>query len=410
VNIWSAVVHSLSADQRDLLVEGLRSLLRRNWFKRVWIIQEVASARVAEIVCGSESVSASIFTLTLSLLKITPDLHCQPILDIMPGPLQNSSWWAKKRDLYTMLVKFSKSKATDPRDSIYALLGISSDACSTDFLKANYEKNLEDVIFNTTLFLLNFNKLNSPICRFFDWTLPVFLGNLNSLANEVLKCAMNTGHEASVKLLIVRDDVDVNIKVSGQTPLSWAARNRHEAVVKLLLEKGAELETKDKDNSRTPLSWAAENGHEAVVKLLLEKGAELETKDTYGWTLLSWAARNGHEAVVKLLLEKGAELETKDRKYGRTPLSYAARNGHEAVVLLLLEKGAKLETKDTYGWTPLSWAAEIGHEAMVKLLLEKGTELETKDTHGRTPLSYAARNGHEAVVKLLLEKGAKKLQ
>jgi ankyrin repeat protein len=46
---------------------------------------------------------------------------------------------------------------------------------------------------------------------------------------------------------------------------------------------------------------------EAVVKLLLEKGAELETKDKdYGWTPLSWAALGGHEAVVKLLLEKGA--------------------------------------------------------------------------------------------------------
>ena len=49
------------------------------------------------------------------------------------------------------------------------------------------------------------------------------------------------------------------------------------------------------------------------MKLLLEKGAELETKDEYGQTPLSWAARNGHEAVVKLLLEKGAELETKDK-------------------------------------------------------------------------------------------------
>src|SRR5271168_4182411 len=106
------------------------------------------------------------------------------------------------------------------------------------------EKNLQDVIFDTTLFLLNFNELNSPICRFFDWTLPEFLGNLNLLANEVLKCAMNTGHKASVKLLIVRDNVDVNIKVSGQTPLSWAAEKGHEAVVKLLQEKGVVLETK----------------------------------------------------------------------------------------------------------------------------------------------------------------------
>jgi ankyrin repeat protein len=56
------------------------------------------------------------------------------------------------------------------------------------------------------------------------------------------------------------------------------------------------------------------------VKLLLEKGTELETKDKdYGWTPLSWAASNGREAVVKLLLEKGVVLETKD-KDGRTPL------------------------------------------------------------------------------------------
>ena len=273
VNIWSAVVHSLSADQRNLLVEGLQSLLRRNWFKRVWIIQEVASARVAQIACGGKSVSASIFARTLSLLEITPDPHCEPILDIMPGPLRNSSWWAKKRDLYTMLVKFCKSEATDPRDSIYALLGISSDACDTNFLRADYEKNLQDVIFNTTLFLLNFNELNTPKCSFFDWTLPEFLGNLNLLANEVLKCAMNTRHEAVVELLIVRDDVDVNIEdKEGRTTLSWAAGNGHEAVVKLLLEKGAVLESKDKSDSRTPLLWAAGNGHEAVVKLLREKG------------------------------------------------------------------------------------------------------------------------------------------
>jgi ankyrin repeat protein len=40
------------------------------------------------------------------------------------------------------------------------------------------------------------------------------------------------------------------------------------------------------------------------VKLLLEKGANVESKDDIGHTPLSWAAQNGHEAVVKLLLEK----------------------------------------------------------------------------------------------------------
>jgi ankyrin repeat protein len=90
------------------------------------------------------------------------------------------------------------------------------------------------------------------------------------------------------------------------------------AVVKLLLEKGAAVESKDRDG-RTPLSWAAaQNGHEAVVKLLLEKGkAELESKDKDGRTPLSWAAGNGHEAVVKLLLEGRRARVERLRTVGR---------------------------------------------------------------------------------------------
>jgi ankyrin repeat protein len=39
-------------------------------------------------------------------------------------------------------------------------------------------------------------------------------------------------------------------------------------------------------------------GHEAVVQLLLEKGAELEAKSNSGWTPLLYASENGHLDVV----------------------------------------------------------------------------------------------------------------
>lgn len=444
VNTWSAVAHELSVDQVELLAEGVQSLLCRDWFNRVWIIQEVANAEIAEVVCGSKSVSASVFTLTLSLLKITPHPHCQSILDIMPGALRNSSWWANQRDLYTLLVKFRESKATDPRDSIYALLGISSDACDTDRLKVNYEKDIQDVIFDTVSFLLDFSNLDSLSRRFLVWTLPEFLRNLSSLANEVLKCAINAQQVTLVKLLIIRNDVDINmnvsgqtqLKVSGRTPLSWAAERGHEMVINLLLDKGAELETRDSDRRtalslaagsghavvaklllengadidageyyRTPLYWAAIGGHETVVQLLLEKGAETDIKGRYGRMPLSHAAESGHETVVKLLLENGAELDLRDED-GGTPLLWAAKKGHKAVVKLLLDKGAQPKIMNKFGETPLSWAAATGHEAVVKLLLEKGAELEAKGNGGHTPLHLAAGNGQEEVVKLLLEKGA----
>jgi ankyrin repeat protein len=77
-----------------------------------------------------------------------------------------------------------------------------------------------------------------------------------------------------------------------------------------LLRNGHNLDSKD-SNSRTPLSYATRYEHKAVVELLLEKGAKLGTKDNFGLTPLSWAVEKGHKAVVKLLLEKGAKLETK---------------------------------------------------------------------------------------------------
>jgi hypothetical protein len=53
------------------------------------------------------------------------------------------------------------------------------------------------------------------IDRFFDWTLEKFFENLKSLANEVLKCAINANRKNIVKLLVVRSNVDIKLKDSN---------------------------------------------------------------------------------------------------------------------------------------------------------------------------------------------------
>jgi ankyrin repeat protein len=221
---------------------------------------------------------------------------------------------------------------------------------------------------------------------------------------ELLHLVSELGHEAVVKLLLGKGaNVDAADK-DGRTPLSYAAESGHEAVVKLLLEKGANVDAADK-YGRTPLLIAARIGHEVVVRLLLEKGDNVNAVDKDGRTPLSYAAGNGHEAVVKLLLEKQANVNAAD-EYGGTPLLYAAGSGREVVVKLLLEKGANMDAADKYGRTPLLIAARIGHEVVVRLLLEKGADVDVADEDGGTPLLFSAENGHEAVVKLLLEKNA----
>ncbi|OAP55707.1 hypothetical protein AYL99_09859 [Fonsecaea erecta] len=238
------------------------------------------------------------------------------------------------------------------------------------------------------------------------------LNTADEYGRTPLSWAAGNGHETVVKLLLETGKVDLDSRDNeyGRTPLSRAAGNGHETVVKLLLETGkVDLDSRDK-YGRTPLSRAAGNGHETVVKLLLETGkVDLDSRDKYGRTPLSRAAGNGHETVVKLLLETGkVDLDSRD-KYGRTPLSRAAGNGHETVVKLLLETGkVDPDSRDNLcGRTPLSRAAENGHETVVKLLLETGkVDLDSRDNqYGRTPLSRAAENGHETVVKLLLETG-----
>ncbi|KAL5084943.1 hypothetical protein Trisim1_011297 [Trichoderma cf. simile WF8] len=195
------------------------------------------------------------------------------------------------------------------------------------------------------------------------------------------------------------------ILIGNLTDLIIASYHGHSALVKLLIEKGADMEAQD-DDGQTPLSRAAENGHEATVKVLIEKGADVEAMDNDGAVPLWWAAENGHEATVKLLIEKGANIEAKDR-HGQAPLSRAAQNGHEAVVKLLVEKGANIETKDRHGQAPLSWAAEKGHEAVVKLLIERGANIWTKDIYDKTPPSRAAVYGHVGIMMLLLEESGK---
>lgn len=136
------------------LARTLNDLLDRPWFRRIWVVQEAASARGVFFMCGGHAIVARIFFDLAFLLEVLAKNQARAILDVLPGRRAWESWWNQNRELRTLLVKFQNCEATDERDKVYALLGISSDACLGNAFPPDYEKPMQEVVQNTISFLL----------------------------------------------------------------------------------------------------------------------------------------------------------------------------------------------------------------------------------------------------------------
>ncbi|KAI8634254.1 ankyrin repeat-containing domain protein [Xylariaceae sp. FL1651] len=228
-----------------------------------------------------------------------------------------------------------------------------------------------------------------------------------------LSLAVRQGYKIVVQMLLDQGaDVDSRDLTSGATLLSLASRLGHTTIAQFLLDKDAQLNSMD-DTGRTSLSWAASEGQELSTRLLLDAGASIDWSDNYGRTPLSWAASAGCAMTVQLLLNAGADRRSQDKR-GLMPLYYAVYNGHEKVALgeyeaavqLLCSPNTDIEGRDHQGDMLLTTAVRRGHRTMVQLLLDQGANIDSKNSYGDTALTLAAQRGHETIVQLLLDQGA----
>ena len=78
-----------------------------------------------------------------------------------------------------------------------------------------------------------------------------------------------------------------------------AAKHGHLDMVKLFLDKGANIEARC-NNDNTPLLLASRYGHLDMVKLLINEGADIKVRNIYGMRSLDIASIHKHKEVVKL--------------------------------------------------------------------------------------------------------------
>ena len=65
-------------------------------------------------------------------------------------------------------------------------------------------------------------------------------------------------------------------------------------MTKLLINEGADIDLKDSKHSSTPLLYACQNGRTKLVRVLLEKGADINAKSSNGTMAVHFAAQSGN--------------------------------------------------------------------------------------------------------------------
>lgn len=222
--------------------------------------------------------------------------------------------------------------------------------------------------------------------------------------------AIRSGNIEEAEALLAQEPNLVDATKDGQTPLLEALHENQKHIVSLLLDRGADVNVKDKLGV-TALHYAAKQGHAYIAELLLAEGANVDAADWTGETPLHAAVSGGQKDVVVLLLAEGADVNAENEK-GGTALHIAARAAYSEVAEILVAHGADVNARDKgAGRTALHYAAQQGHKEVVELLLAKGADVNALDkVMSRTPLYWANigayRDGaRKDVVELLREHG-----
>jgi len=246
-----------------------------------------------------------------------------------------------------------------------------------------------------------------------------------------LMCAAEQGGYESLKILL-NAGADINLKNKNEkTALILAATKTESiALIKNLIQAGAQIDSQDKDKL-TALMNAAQSNNSAAIEALINAGANLELKNAYGETALHLAAFNATANALEILIAHGANIHLKNHD-GETALTIAIESKKTECVKILIKAGAEIEnplallkllastadielltllSKDYMNKiqgiqfsdkTPLMRSAEQGDRFACRALLKNGVNFNHCDKNGYTALDLAIINGHSDIIKELM--------
>jgi hypothetical protein len=426
---------------------AIKQIFNREWFTRVWILQEVAKARRADVCCGRRSIPAEIFVLAPSLIKQEPPRHCKPVLDIMAELSRSNSWWAQTRNLRTLVQKFQSSKATDERDKIYALLGMSSDPLDTKNLPIDYRRPTSQVVHEAMTYFLRSTQTNqwnsftiedvlNLMCSFATLDVTYFVPEQEinwETSGHILQSEHKRGERDQIKfnppaIAVVNDPTLLLFEERPAEGLENQKTCYDQIVQTMLDQQSSRAPPDDFGRGLHVFSWGNAQHHvkvvvvydkaEAIVMaatrecdqlirrlLCMEIGVEGEDEEECEAIALQTVIRDGHESALRLMLDAGADVNAQGGEYGNA--LQAAALGDEEIVKILLNAGADVNAQGGEYGNALQAAAVRSNKETIKMLLYAGADVNAQGGYcGNALQAAAAYARHKEIVEILLNAGA----
>lgn len=187
--------------------------------------------------------------------------------------------------------------------------------------------------------------------------------------------------------------------------LSWAVEQGNEDIVRLLLDRGADIEVRNPFDM-TPLCLAVDKENERLACHLIAEGADVDARPTIHTAPLFLAVRNKDHAMAAMLLSHGANPNLSLDYTGVLRLrrnTWTSTNCHKPLWESLgTELDMAVQSRDEISISPIDLAVIIGDEAMALLLLNPAGIGSSVYGLGFDALEYAVTRGHTHTVKMML--------
>lgn len=212
---------------------------------------------------------------------------------------------------------------------------------------------------------------------------------------------------ASIQALAQRG-FPVDALAEGETtPLHLAAQTGDIAVIRKLLELGANRNATSAPEGMTPVHIAIKKNHGDALRALIETKIDLKEKNQDGFTYLQFAVAYGTPDAVEALTSRDKGLMETNGVALQATVHLAAQQGRVDMIRALKEAGANLDLLDTGGRAPIHIAVQTHNTNMLGALLIDGADPNTPDRAGFTPLIHAIHVRSSAAVTMLVKNKAK---